>query len=242
MHGHLRGLSGAPGARLSHFGAVEGTPGAVWVHIATSQRVVDVGLRTILESGIAPFPIDTTGPEGGDPDVVLFDVILMGPGGDTERLDAWLKDSAATVIAINRTLRPELGAIARAHGVEWAIDLGIEDADLGQVIQEAVTGTLEDSTVAEEWDAGDYLGQAAGLSRRESQVLQLVVKGASNQEIAETLIISINSVKTYIRSSYRKIHATNRAQAAIWAIQHGFAPPDDTDDQTATWREARGGE
>jgi DNA-binding NarL/FixJ family response regulator len=203
--------------------AVEGVEGQVWVQIVTTQRVVDVGLRTILGSAAAPFPIDTSGPPDADPDVVLFDVIMLRDG-DTTELEAWLKESAATVIAINRTLRPELGAAARAKGVEWAIDLGISDDDLFQVIQEAVTGTLEDSTVAEEWDVGEYLGQDAGLSRRESDVLQLVVHGRSNQEIAETLFLSINSVKSYIRSAYRKIDANSRSQAAIWGIQHGFAP------------------
>ena len=57
---------------------------------------------------------------------------------------------------------------------------------------------------------------------RESDVLQLVVMGHSNQEIADTLFLSINSVKTYIRSTYRKINATSRGQAIVWAIQNGF--------------------
>jgi len=204
-------------------GAVEGVQAHVWVQIVTTQRVVESGLRTILGAAHAPFRIDTSGPADADPDVVLYDVIMLRDGDATE-LEAWLKESAATVIAINRTLRPELGAAARAKGVEWAIDLGISDQDLVQVIQEAVAGTLEDSAVAEEWDAGEYLGQDAGLSRRESDVLQLVVRGCSNQNIAETLFLSINSVKSYIRSGYRKIDANSRSQAAIWGIQHGFAP------------------
>jgi DNA-binding NarL/FixJ family response regulator len=206
---------------------VEGAQARVWVQIVTTQRVVEVGFHTILASAVAPFRIDMDGPPGADPDVVLFDVIMLRDG-DTSELETWLKDSAATVIAINRTLRPELGATARAKGVEWAIDLGISDVDLVQVIQEAVAGTLEDSSVAQEWDSGEYLGQDVGLSRRESDVLQLVVHGRSNQEIAETLFLSINSVKSYIRSGYRKIDANSRSQAAIWGIQHGFAPlPDD---------------
>jgi DNA-binding NarL/FixJ family response regulator len=183
----------------------------------------------ILEWAKAPFRIVTAGPAGADPDVVLFDVIKMRDG-DTDELETWLKDSAATVIAINRTLRPELGAQARAHGVEWAIDLGISDDDLVRVIEEAVAGTLEDSDVAQEWDSDEYVGQDAGLSRREADVLQYIVQGASNQEIAESLFLSINSVKTYIRSTYRKIDANSRSQAAVWGLQHGFAPPPEQDD------------
>lgn len=46
--------------------------------------------------------------------------------------------------------------------------------------------------------------------------------GYTNQEIAEKLHLSINSIKTYIRTTSRKIGATSRQQAVTWAIQHGF--------------------
>jgi len=45
----------------------------------------------------------------------------------------------------------------------------------------------------------------------------------SNPEIAQDHYLSINSVKTYVRSAYRKIGATNRASAILWALRHGLA-------------------
>ncbi len=198
------------------------TQDVVWVQIVTTQRVVELGLRAMLAGVSAPFALTTSGPAVADPDVVLFDVICMRDG-DTTELDVWIKETDTTVIAIDRTLRPELGIQARAHGVEWSIDLGISDVDFVQVIREAITGTLEDSHIAHEWDASDVLGHDVGLSPRESSVLALVTRGFSNQEIADQLYLSINSVKTYIRSAYRKVGATSRAQAVAWAIQHGFS-------------------
>jgi hypothetical protein len=53
----------------------------------------------------------------------------------------------------------------------------------------------------------------------------LILQGRSNQEVAAETFLSLNSVKTYIRSAYRKIGVHHRAQAAVWAMQHGFAPP-----------------
>jgi two-component system, NarL family, response regulator LiaR len=50
----------------------------------------------------------------------------------------------------------------------------------------------------------------------------LIVRGLSNQEIADAVYLSINSVKTYIRSAYRKMGVTRRQLAVIWALQHGF--------------------
>lgn len=197
------------------------TPDATWVHVSTTQEVVRAGLRVILEQADASLRITTEGPLVGTPDVVLFDVIHMDDG-DTTDLERWLKDSDTTVIAINRTLKPELGEHARKHGVEWSITLGITARELGRVIEQAISGHLEDSDVAVEWDPAAHLGADAGLSPRESEVLRLVVSGRSNAEIAEEMHLSINSVKTYIRSTYRKIGATSRSQAILWGIQNGF--------------------
>ncbi len=69
------------------------------------------------------------------------------------------------------------------------------------------------------------------LTERERDVLELVTNGYSNAEISELLYVSINSVKTYIRSSYRKIGARTRPHAIIWGVRHGLlvdvepAPP-----------------
>ena len=65
---------------------------------------------------------------------------------------------------------------------------------------------------------------AVHLSARESQVLVLVASGLSNREIAAQCFLSINSVKTYIRSTYRKIGASTRTQAVLWALEHGLRP------------------
>jgi len=196
-------------------------PAPVRVHIATTQPVVELGLRAMLEGAGSRVEIVLAGPDDQDPDIVLFDVIWMREG-DTTDLDAWLKDTATTVIAIDRTLRPELGTQARTRGVEWSINLGISADDLVQVIEEAATGHLESSTVADEWDAMEYAGHDAGLSRREAEVLAYIVQGEPNQVIADAMFLSINSVKTYIRTAYRKIRVTSRSQAVVWGVQHGF--------------------
>ena len=47
-------------------------------------------------------------------------------------------------------------------------------------------------------------------------------RARSNLEAAEDTFLSINSVKTYVRSTYRKIGVSTRSQAVVWGIQHGF--------------------
>ncbi|WP_227463595.1 helix-turn-helix domain-containing protein [Nocardioides lijunqiniae] len=61
-----------------------------------------------------------------------------------------------------------------------------------------------------------------GLSHREAEMLHLITCGLSNQEIADALYLSINSVKTYIRSAYRKIEVTRRSQAVAWSVRRGL--------------------
>ena len=49
-----------------------------------------------------------------------------------------------------------------------------------------------------------------------------IAAGRSNAQIAASLQVSINSVKSYVRSSYRKIGATSRSQAVLWGIAQGL--------------------
>ena len=94
------------------------------------------------------------------------------------------------------------------------------------MVLSACAGTLDDSDGAPSAAEHDTrLGAAAGLSPRETDVLRLVVHGLSNQEIADELFLSVNSVKTYIRSAYRKGGVTTRPQAVAWCVRHGFPPP-----------------
>ena len=71
---------------------------------------------------------------------------------------------------------------------------------------------------------GDWPGRSAGLTPREAEILALITQGLSNQEIADRAFLSINSVKTYIRTAYRKINVTSRSQAVLWGVDNGFKP------------------
>ncbi len=58
------------------------------------------------------------------------------------------------------------------------------------------------------------------LSRREEEILLMVAEGVTNEDIADKLCISRHTVKTHIYNIFKKINATSRFQAALWAVKH----------------------
>jgi DNA-binding NarL/FixJ family response regulator len=73
-----------------------------------------------------------------------------------------------------------------------------------------------DQTMAPKPEARDE------LTPREIEVLEQVVKGATNKEIAEALVITENTVKIHLRNILEKLHLQNRIQAAVYAVREGL--------------------
>jgi NarL family two-component system response regulator LiaR len=67
------------------------------------------------------------------------------------------------------------------------------------------------------------------LTEREVEVLRLVARGQSNQEIADQLVISEATVRTHVSNILGKLHLASRTQAALYALREGLASLDDVD-------------
>jgi NarL family two-component system response regulator LiaR len=68
------------------------------------------------------------------------------------------------------------------------------------------------------------------LTEREVEVLRLVARGQSNQEIADQLVISEATVRTHVSNILGKLHLASRTQAALYALREGLASLDDADE------------
>ena len=68
------------------------------------------------------------------------------------------------------------------------------------------------------------------LTERELEVLRLVAKGYSNEEIATTLIVSERTARGHVSSILSKLHLANRTQAALYALREGLASLGDAGD------------
>ena len=200
------------------------------VAVYSPDRIVFEGVRTLLARHpdrvvLVPPP---TSPDQPDPDVVLYDVIALVQG-DTKPLSYLVAMTTSMVLAAGRDLRPDLVARALVTGVDGFFSLSVDEDELLAAVESAGTGWVTgdaggDPTVGSSGSAAraNRLGTEVGLTEREAEVLGLVARGLSNQEIAETLFLSINSVKTYLRTTYEKLGLDRRATAVAWAIAHGF--------------------
>lgn len=188
------------------------------VAVVSPQAVVRhglVGLLTRHPDRVRVVPH----PDGHDPDVVLFDVVDL-VDGDASTLQRLISSTSAKVLAVSRDLRPDLAARAIAEGAVGSFSMGVSESELIEAVESAVTGNhaAGSQAVVER----RRLGADVGLTSREVEVITLIAQGRSNREIATELYLSPNSIKTYVRTAYRKIGATSRSQAVAWAIRHGF--------------------
>jgi DNA-binding NarL/FixJ family response regulator len=89
---------------------------------------------------------------------------------------------------------------------------------------------VESLRLARDQSRGNQVAETNLLTNREAQILNLIVSGYSNQNIADKLFISSNTVKTHVSNLYKKINVTNRVQAILWSAENLNTDPNTTPD------------
>ena len=200
---------------------------AIRLAIVNDYAVVSAGVAALLaDERIDVVETEASLPVLTDVDIVLYDTFgqVQGDGIDLEDL---VRDSGAKVVIYSWNLQPDLIQRAMEGGASGYLSKVLTGPEIVQALERITNGEIvilvgDNETSA--GGAGDWPGREVGLSPREAEVLALITQGLSNQEIANRAYLSINTVKTFIRSAYRKIGVTKRTQAVIWAIDHGFRP------------------
>jgi len=196
--------------------------------VAGARDVVTRGVEALVSDfpdrlQMVPLPRDL---DDVEPDVVLFDAVALHDS-DGHELDLLVKESASAVLVLAREPRPDLTALALARGADAWVSLEAPADQVVAAIEAAAAAYGDDA------DPGGGnppragipadLKETAGLSDREAEMLGYILQDLRNAEIAERCFLSVNSVKTYMRSAYRKLGVNNRAQAVLWCVQHGVS-------------------
>jgi DNA-binding NarL/FixJ family response regulator len=158
-------------------------------------------------------------------DVILYDTFGRLPDDDV-KLRLIVEKNSAKVVVYSWEEYPE--EAARQQGAVGYLHKGLGSDELVDAILAIHEG--REPTTGEHTGEPEltWPGQSLGLSHRESEMLSFITRGLSNDEIVRRSFLSINTVKSYIRSAYRKIGVKTRAQAVAWGYQHGFQSTDDT--------------
>ncbi len=155
-------------------------------------------------------------------DVILYDTFGRLPEDDEKLRQVVKANPDAKVVVYSWEGYPE--HMARRHGAAGYLHKGLSADELVAAV--VAIHDAERPAPAPGEDPQDrqvaWPGRDAGLSHREAEVLGFITRGLSNDEIARRSYLSINTVKSHIRSAYRKIGVTTRSQAVAWGYEHGF--------------------
>ncbi len=200
------------------------------VALVNDYDVVVVGLARILDhysDQLLIVEIDTNQAVADRADIVLYDTFAQ-PESDRFEISELVANPRVGKVAIySWNLHPELIEQARAQGAAGYLSKALPARDLVDALEAVHAGATifnrPDGRVRA-MNGSDWPGRGEGLTDRESEVLALITQGMSNAEVADLTYLSPNTIKTYIRSIYRKIGATSRTQAVLWGVEHGFRP------------------
>lgn len=202
---------------------------AVRVALRNDYELVVEGLARMLapfESRIAIVELDVQAPTALPVDVVLYDTFGQAQGRDLD-VSALVSGPAGTskLVVYSWNVDPELVSAAVERGAAGYLSKGLSAADLVAAVERVHAGELVILPVpVGPEDPGEWPGRQHGLSAREAEVIALITRGLSNELITRRTYLSINSLKSYIRSAYRKMGVTSRSQAVLWGVEHGFRP------------------
>ena len=211
----------------------------ILVALVNDYDVVLAGVARMLEryrDRLVIAELDANNPVSDAVDIVLYDNFAQ-PESDRDEVSALVANPRARhVVVYTWNFAPELVESARRKGVHGYLSKTLPARDLVAALEAVHAGEVVVSEAPPRGRSApglDWPGRGEGLTDRESEILALITQGMSNVEVAELTFLSPNTVKSYIRSVYRKIGAGSRTQAVLWGVQHGFSPDHD---RIAHWR------
>jgi DNA-binding NarL/FixJ family response regulator len=202
----------------------------ITIALIDDYDIVVMGIAHILEQyrdRVVIAELDTNQALSDTVDIVLYDSFAQ-PESDHEEISVLIRSPRARRVAVYTwNFDPDLVESARRQGVKGYLSKALPARDLVAALEAIHAGdiVISDPPSRPRSIGGlNWPGRSEGLTDRESEILALITQGKSNAEVATLTYLSPNTVKSYIRTIYRKINVTSRTQAVLWGVRHGFTP------------------
>lgn len=171
-----------------------------------------------------------------NPDILLLDWALPKVPLDTVRQLVGERNFKGAIALIGQPKSPEDIVVAIQAGARGCLSLDLPGEEFLSRLHLLAQGDFMVSSgltpsLAQLWEASTQAETADGLSDREREVLTLVSAGATNEEIAQELFITKNTVKAHLRHILEKLDLRNRQQLAAYAAREGMIKEKENDEQ-----------
>jgi DNA-binding NarL/FixJ family response regulator len=202
----------------------------ITIALVDDYDIVVMGVAHILEQyrdRVVIAELDTNKAVSDKVDIVLYDSFAQ-PESDHDEISVLIQNPRARRVAVYTwNFHPDLIESARKYGVHGYLSKALPARELVAALEAIHAGdiVISDPPFRARSTGGlNWPGRSEGLTDRESEILALITQGKSNAEVSTLTYLSPNTVKSYIRTIYRKIEVTSRTQAVLWGVRHGFAP------------------
>jgi DNA-binding NarL/FixJ family response regulator len=202
----------------------------ITVALIDDYDVVLAGVAKMLDryrDRVVVAEIDANKPLQDTVDIALYDSFAQ-PESDHDEINMLVRNPRAhRVVVYTWNFHPALIESARRKGAHGYLSKTLPARELVDALEAVHAGkiVISDPPRRANGAAGqDWPGRAEGLTDREAEILALITQGKSNVEVAQLTFLSPNTVKSYIRTIYRKIEVDSRTKAVLWGISHGFTP------------------
>jgi DNA-binding NarL/FixJ family response regulator len=202
----------------------------ITIALVDDYDIVVMGVAHILEQyrdRVVIAELDINKALSDKVDIVLYDSFAQ-PESDHDEISVLIRNPRARRVAVYTwNFHPDLIESARKYGVHGYLSKALPARELVAALEAIHAGdvVISDPPFRARSTGGlNWPGRSEGLTDRESEILALITQGKSNAEVSTLTYLSPNTVKSYIRTIYRKIEVTSRTQAVLWGVRHGFAP------------------